>query len=244
MFLDHTATIQLVAGAEVWQEEISPAMQRSYKTVSQPFAPPTAPTTPSDQVSKIGLSILAFNADGTMVATRDDSTPTTVWLWDLTKLAAAIVLIQHSPVKRLSWHPTLPYILLIQCTHDEPIIYLYDTVSTVPSPINFPIQKNSGKLEFKWLHTAMDQKPGLVLGDSHSFLIAWPDGRNPMPDEEQDETDLMNHSEDSLYDILSGRKPSALASMDTTEALVSDVMDESTEFMEDTFVGRRAMNIT
>jgi hypothetical protein len=242
MFLDHTATIQLAAEAEVWQEEISPSMQRSYKTVSQPIAPPTAPSTPSDQTPKTGLSILAFNADGTMVATRDDSAPTTVWLWDLTKLAASTVLIQHSPIKRLSWHSTLPYILLIQCSHEEPAIYLYDTVSAVPYPKVMPIKKSAGKFEAKWLHTAVNQKPGLLFGDSQSFLLAWPDGRDPMLEEEIDDDDMMNHSEDSLFDILSGRKPTV--SVDTTETLVSDVMDETTEFMDDTFMGRRGMSVT
>lgn len=243
MFLDHTATIQLAAEAEVWQEDISPSMQRSYKTVSQPIAPPTAPTTPSDQAPKTGLSILAFNADGTMVATRDDSAPTTVWIWDLTKLAASTVLIQHSPVKRLSWHPTLPYTLLIQCSHEESAIYLYDTVSAVPYPVIMPKKTSSSKFEAKWLHTSKEQKPGLLFGDSQSFLLAWPDGRDLISEEERDEDDLMNHSEDSLFDILSGRKPSAHASMDTTEALVSDVMEETTEFLDDTFIGRRGTSI-
>jgi hypothetical protein len=244
MFLDHTATIQLATDAEVWQEEISPVLQRAYKTVSQPIAPPTAPTTPSDPIPKTGLSILAFNADGTMVATKDDSAPTTVWLWDLAKLAASTVLIQHSPIKKISWHPTLPYILLIQCSHDEPTIYLYDTVSAVPYPLVLPIKKSAGKFEAKWLPTTMEQKPGLQIGDAQSFLITWPDGRDPMPEEERDDDDLMNRTEDSLFDILSGRKPSAFKSVDTTEALVSDVMDETTEFMDDTFMGRRGMSAT
>jgi hypothetical protein len=243
MFLDHTATIQLAANAEVWQEEISPSMQRSYKTVPQPIAPPTAPTTPADQVPKTGLSILAFNADGTMVATRDDSAPTTVWLWNLAKLAASSVLIQHSPIKKLSWHPTLPYILLIQCSHEEPTIYLYDTVSTVPHPIVIPIKKSAGKYEAKWLHTATNHKPGLAFGDAQNFLLAWPEGRDPMLEDERNEDDMMNHTEDSLFDILSGTKLTAYTSVDTTEALLFDVMDETTEVMDDTFIGRKGMNV-
>lgn len=243
MFLDHTATIQLATEAEVWQEEISPSLQRSYKTVSQPVAPPIAPSTPADQVAKTGLSMLSFNADGTMVATRDDSAPTTVWLWDLTKLAASTVLIQHSPIKKLTWHSTLPSILLIQCSHDEPVIYLYDIISAVPYPIPVPVKKSTGKFEAKWLQTAPNQKPGLVFGDSQNFLLAWPDGRDPMGEEEErDENDLMDHSEDSLYDILSGKKPTPYMSVDDTEALVSEMYEETTETMEDTFVGRSGVS--
>ncbi|TID18082.1 WD40 repeat-like protein [Venturia nashicola] len=246
MFLDHTATIQLAAEAEVWQEHLSPSLQRSYNTVSQPVAPPIAPVTPADQAVKTGLSILSSNADGTMVATRDDSAPTTVWLWDLTKLAASAVLIQHSPIKKLLWHPTLPSILLIQCSHDEPTIYLYNTISAVPYPVILPMRKSTGsKFEAKWLQTTSTQKPSLVFSDSHNFLLAWPEGRNPMDEvnEQGEKNDLMDHSEDSLYDILSGKKPAPYMAIDDTEALVSELEGETTDMLDDTFAGRRGVSV-
>lgn len=244
MFLDHTATIQLAGGAKVWQEEMSPSLQRSYKIISQPVAPPIAPSTPADQVIKSGLSILSFNSDGTMVATRDDSVPTTVWLWDLAKLAAYTVLIQHSPVKKLTWHPTLPSTLLIQCSHDEPTVFLYDTISAVPYPLLMPVKKTTSKFEVKWLRTTSNQKPGLIFGDAQKLLLVWPDGRDPMEEEdgnERDGHDLMDHSEDSLYDILSGKKPPPYMSVDDTEALVSEMDEETTEVLDDTFMGRRVV---
>ncbi|KAE9988671.1 hypothetical protein EG328_008688 [Venturia inaequalis] len=243
MFLDHTATIQLEADAEVWQEEISPSLKRSYKAVSQPVAPPIAPTTPIDQVTKTGLSILSFNADGTMVATRDDSAPTTVWIWDLAKLVASTVLIQHSPIKKLTWHPTLPSILLIQCSHDEPTFYLYNTTSAIPDPIALPMKKPTGKFEAKWLQTTSNQKPGLIFSDSQNFMLVWPEGRDSMDeeDEEREEKGLMDHSEDSLYDILSGRKPTPYMEVDDTEALISEMDEETTEILDDTFMGRRGI---
>lgn len=106
------------------------------------------------------------------------------------------------------------------------------------------MKRSAGKLEAKWLQTTIDQKPGLVLSDTQSFLLAWPDGRDPMQEEERDVDDLMDHSEDSLYDILSGRKPTAYMSVDMTEALVSDMNEESTEIIDDTFMGRRGMGMT
>lgn len=61
-------------------------------------------------------------------------------------------------------------------------------------------------------------------------------------EEERDENDLMDHSEDSLYDILSGKKPTPYMSVDDTEALVSEMYEETTETMEDTFVGRSGVS--
>lgn len=60
-------------------------------------------------------------------------------------------------------------------------------------------------------------------------------------EDERDENDLMDHSEDSLYDVLSGKKPTPYMSVDDTEALVSEMDEETTEIMDDTFMGRREM---
>lgn len=179
------------------------------------------------------MSVIAFNADGTMVATRDDVAPTTVWLWDLTKLAACAVLIQHSPVKQMSWHPSIPSVLLIQCTHEEPTVYVFDSASAIPYAVQLSLQNSSRRLDARWLKTASDKKPALIFSDTGSFLVAWPDGKDVILRFEDGPED----SDDSLYEILTGRSPAKM--LDNTEILVSEVQDDTTEVMDDTFMGRR-----
>jgi WD40 repeat protein len=242
MVLDHTSMIQLTHGSLVWQEQVTGQSQRTYTTLQQPVAPPTASDSPSNHASKVGLSAIAFNANGTIVATRDDSAPTTVWLWDLTKLTATAVLIQHSPVRQLSWHPTNSSLLLIQCAHDEPTLYFYDTLNAVPFPLDIALQKASGKLEARWLHTPADKKSALVFGDMQNFVLAWPDGRDQILRFEQSEHEAGEEEDDSLFDILTGKTP--VRELDRTEMLVSDVLEEETEVMDDTFMGRRGFGVT
>jgi WD40 repeat protein len=240
MFLDHTVTIQLTEGHTVWEEQVSASSQRSYIAVSQPLTPPTASPATSDQTIKTGMSIMSFNSEGSRFATRDDTAPTTVWLWDLSKLAACAVLIQHSPVKHMSWHPTVSSLLLIQCSHDESIVYIYDTSKSAPYAIQLPLERSSGRLEAKWVHTSADKRPALTFGDCGNFLVVWPDGKDVIVRFEDDSHD---ESEDSLFEILTGRSPTK-SKIDSTEVLVSDVLDETTEVMDDTFVGRGRWGVT
>ncbi|OCL06078.1 WD40 repeat-like protein, partial [Glonium stellatum] len=128
VFLDHTPTIHLTSGS-VWQETVSASSTRTYTESPQPVSPPTTSTSSTSQASdpalKTGISLIAFSADGTLVATRNDAAPSAVWLWDLTQLAPRTVLLQHSAVKQLLWHPAIPDLLLVQCAHDDPALYLW-----------------------------------------------------------------------------------------------------------------------
>jgi hypothetical protein len=236
MFLDHTATIQLSQDSAVWQEQVPTVSNRSYTIVPQPVSPPTASLSGADQCLKTGISIIAFNSAGTMVATRDDSAPTTVWIWDLTKLSAAAVILQHAPVRQLSWHPSNPSILLIQTTQDEPVLYFWNADENAPSVLQVPFQKSSGRLDSRWLRTGPDGKPALLVGDAHNSVVVWPDGKDQHLFEQDEEGD---ESIDSLYEALTGRSPTKM--MDHTELLVSDVPNDTTEILDDTFVNRKQM---
>jgi hypothetical protein len=184
------------------------------------------------------MSAIAFNADGTMIATRDEVAPTSVWLWDLSRRTARAVLIQHSPVKQISWHPTKPSLLLIQCTHEESTVYIYDNASSLPYAVQLPLQKSNGRFDTKWLRTDADKKAALSFGCAGNFIVAWPDGKDVIVRFEDGDGSAADESEDSLFEILTGRKSPAKRMVDSTEVLVSDVMDEATEVMDDTFMGR------
>lgn len=223
VFLDHTPVIH-VPSAPVYTEHLDGQGNRSYVLTSQPLTPPKAPLEKNETaLMKQGISLLAFNTDGTLCATKDDSTPSTVWIWDLQSLKPRIILIQYAPIKSLQWHPHDPSRLLIQTAHDSPTMYLYTASSfspssSTPTQASTPppaiidltphISKPAGSLPPKWhtswLSTSRDKKNALVLGHQQGYVLVWPEGKDRILRFDNDEGEA---SDDSLFDILTGRTP-------------------------------------
>ncbi|KAF2437791.1 hypothetical protein P171DRAFT_173179 [Karstenula rhodostoma CBS 690.94] len=222
VYLDHTAQI-CVPSAPVFTEQVDARGFRSFELAQQPATPPKAPVEKNDTGHmKQGISAMAFNKDGTLCATRDESTPTTVWIWDLRSLQPKTIFILHSPVKALQWHPVYPSHLLIQSTHDSPTLYLYTaqplpsstsssdstsgppTILSLADNITKPAGSAAAKWTARWLNTEPDKKPAMVVGHQQGYLLVWPEGKDQiLRFEGQDE----DESDDSLYDILTGRTP-------------------------------------
>ncbi|KAK0658159.1 putative WD repeat-containing protein C32H8.09 [Lasiodiplodia hormozganensis] len=236
VFLDHTSVVQLSTG-EVWQELVSST--RAYALVPQPVSPPVAQPAQTEIASKTGISILAFNTSGDLLATRDDSMPTCVWLWDLTGLTARTVLIQHAPVKSLDWHPSIPTLLLIQCAQDDAVIHLWDLEKEGARVVHMPFQRSAGKLEGRWLRDGADKQPSLIFGDLHGFVTVWPEGKDAVLKSNHSNSrpgtpGSTDESEDSLYNILTGRTP-----IPALEESTSYENSADSTVLEDTFHGKR-----
>ncbi|KAK8245229.1 hypothetical protein HDK77DRAFT_247337 [Phyllosticta capitalensis] len=243
VFLDHTPLVQL-AGGDVWQEQVPATSKRDYTVAAQPISAPVVPAPASEPLSKVGISVVSFSGDGTLVATRDDSMPTCVWIWDLARLAARTVLIQHAPVKSLSWHPNIPNLLLVHCAQEDPVVYLWDAAESRPRIVRTPFKKSNGKMEAAWLAGSIQRKPALLFGDLHGFITLWPYGKDTIlkfdrSDSRPGTPGSANDSEDSLYNILTGRTP-VPALEDSTNY---DELEESGDSvgLEDTFHGKGQM---
>ncbi|KAF2873980.1 hypothetical protein BDV95DRAFT_539138 [Massariosphaeria phaeospora] len=253
VFLDHTAHIH-VPSATVYTEHVDARGERTYAVTPQPMTPPKAAVEKNDAGGiKQGISIMAFNHDGTVCATRDDETPSTVWIWDLRRLRPTAILVQHAPVKGLQWHATDASFLLIQTTHDVPTVYLYNapslsaasistststsTSTATPAPPSIlalasSLPKPASSLPTKYHTTFLPatlsakkyhQKPAFLVAHSQAYIIVYPHGRNasiphldsepePEPEPEPSTADADQDpdgggSDDSLYDILTGRTP-------------------------------------
>lgn len=221
VFLDHTPIIN-APSVPVYTELVDGQGNRSYETTQQPITPPKAPVEKNDTgIMKHGISILAFNANGTLCATRDDSTPSTLWIWDLKNLKPIIILIQYAPIRSVQWHPDDSTRLLLQTHQDLPTVYLctVDSLSgamilsnstnppeilTFQANISKPANFVPARWTVTWLNTALDKKSSFLFGHQQTYIIVWPDGKDQILRFEREDEE---QSDDSLYEILTGRTP-------------------------------------
>ena len=188
--------------------------------------------------------MMSFSADGSYLAVTEDSMPTTVWIWELSHLRARAVIVQHSVIKRLAWHPTDPDLLLFQCFHGESTLYMWNASQDRPCILNIPSVKFSGKVEAHWTQTRPDRKPRFIFRDLHNFTVVHPDGKEDAPSpiikaETTAEHVTNTDDEDSLFDILSGRKP-ALGD-ETTHYPTQTDMETVNSTLQDTFRFRKGI---
>jgi hypothetical protein len=153
-----------------------------------------------------------------------------------------MILLQYAPVKSLQWHPSSSSLLLIQANHDAATLYLCcipqpaaSSETSTPGPpeirnlsksISKPANATQVKWEGRWLSTTEDRKPAFLFGHQQGYILVWPEGRDRILRFENDDGE---QSDDSLYDILTGRTPIPRLHNDEAEDL-DEEMDDSGNF--------------
>lgn len=120
----------------------------------------------------LGISVLEFNSDGTLLATKSDAMPSAVWIWYPHRCAPAAVLIHHSSVKKIQWHPTIADELLIHCNISQTAVHIWKATWKVPKVVSFHLKKSGGKMEAAWLGNNASNWQTLMLGDAQNYAIA------------------------------------------------------------------------
>lgn len=115
---------------------------------------------------------MTFCSDGSLLVTKSDFAPTTVWVWSMHSSKAVAILIHHSPVKHIGWHPTEPELLLIHCAIPEPVIHLWKSSWEIPRIVNLPLQRASGRLEAHWLQSSKISDTTVMLSSAHQYITA------------------------------------------------------------------------
>lgn len=215
----------LTHGESVWQEQLTGALNRSYQPIPQPFAPPVSSGTVSDSKQKTGISSVVVDSSGTLIATRDEQAPTTVWIWDLPLQRVKTVLIQHSPVKRLSWHPSISGLLLVSVEKENiPYIHIWDARESEPTVTQIPFRFSGGRFDVQWVESG-PASPLVVVRDEHRTMLVWPQGKNNLQPGSNGDNDA-DCSTDSVF-----------------EALRDEIHDGDMSEMNDTFVGQKQRNL-
>jgi hypothetical protein len=154
---------------------------------------------------------LSFDTSGTLLATRIENMPTTIWIWDIGTKVLRAVMILHAPIAKATWHPTIDELLLIRCEGDESrgLVHLWDPTWDTPKIIDFakelPGGKVLGKTVGRWLNVK-SLTPTVFFSDTQDCILASISGPedSPLPwqDAEARALDIYGQREESPLNLV------------------------------------------
>ncbi|TKX19378.1 hypothetical protein C1H76_8564 [Elsinoe australis] len=219
-----------------YQETINAAEQRSYDLLTGQTIPVPIP--------KSSIIDVRFNRPGSFLSCRDEGNDSALYIIDMTRRRVHSILLQHITLRRAVWHPTRSTLLLV--LSDDGTVHIWDVASN-SAPLHIPHsyekRPEAGRIEARWVCSTTSPTPEedklaiLLTTRKAGFQLLWPQGK-PVPSIDQmrasvnggaEEGDV---SEDSLYDILTGRTPLPELKVRQVEM---EVDKEETEKLEDTF---------
>ncbi|KAI1143823.1 hypothetical protein F5Y05DRAFT_407229 [Hypoxylon sp. FL0543] len=247
MRLRHPQVVQPKDTLQIWQEQdtlpntgrfSSPAFVRATQAVTPQW---TMLSSVQDPIS--GCNFAKFDCSSSLLATRLEDAPGTIWIWDIPSSDLRAVLMYHANVTTLEWHPTQPELLLMRCEGESygNLVFTWDPISHGPRSINTTPRFSgtpSGKTYATWLRAnteaaavfLTDHATCMVasLADSDAESVPWRDESAP--------TSPMSHKGDT--DVRSSpRLASSLG--DAEDSINFDVDDDYTSEPDDTFQFRK-----
>ncbi|KAF7556069.1 hypothetical protein G7046_g6403 [Stylonectria norvegica] len=222
----HPGTIVPTDTLQVWQEKLSNLGGRSTHTfvrATQIVSPPSRLVDGKASAEiKPGCSSAAFDASSTLLVTRLDDSPCTLWIWDVTAGELRAVLIFHSSVN-FSWHPCARELLLVTCLDEDSrgLSYVWDPLSNGPTPVSLrehlPDGMIVGKARATWV-SKESEFPVLLLSDAqHYVVVSCVEGdqcptpwREVAQAEHDDFSSIRDMEDDRGMSILSAEDTSAL----------------------------------
>ncbi|OAA43143.1 WD40 domain-containing protein [Metarhizium rileyi] len=182
MRLLHPSVISPRETLQVWQEQVSGGVDgrnhHAFSRATQAVSPPNfADSIKQPTDVRWGCSLVAFDASSTLLATRLDDCPCTLWIWDLAAAELRAALIFHSPVT-FTWHPSIRETLLIsgQEEKEQCMSYVWDPLSHGPTPLHaerfLPTSNppSPSKTRVTWLNHDTETLE-LLLSNSHHFVL-------------------------------------------------------------------------
>ncbi|PMD66819.1 uncharacterized protein K444DRAFT_624293 [Hyaloscypha bicolor E] len=251
--LFHTTTVKPAESLQIWQEQIVPSpnggFSREFVAATQAICPPTSGSSPPTNAEpKTGTNFTSFDTSGSLLATRMENMPTTIWIWDLGTRVLRAVMILHAPIAKATWHPTIDELLMIRCEGEESrgLVHLWDPSWSTPKIVDFAAQIPGGKVIGKtigrWLN-AQSGSPAIFFSDSQDCILASIPGSEdeeaPWQDAEVRGFDIYGQQEESPLNLVP-------ADGKRIYSRVSELMDDGltgmsggTDEVEDTFRFRK-----
>ncbi|KAI5864468.1 hypothetical protein GGS23DRAFT_604121 [Durotheca rogersii] len=196
--LRHPQVIQPRDTLQVWQEQNTlpntgsfslPGFVRASQAVTPQW---TALNSLQEPIS--GCNLAKFDSSSSLLATRLEDAPGTIWIWDVLSSDLRAVLMYHANVTKLEWHPVQPELLLLRCEGDDygNLVFVWDPLGRGPRSIDittrFPGPVN-GRTHATWLKTTTESAAlfftdsatcmVISLADSDGEALPWRDGSMP-----------------------------------------------------------------
>ncbi|CAG8698597.1 11479_t:CDS:10, partial [Ambispora leptoticha] len=120
---------------------------RKYVIDQQPMELPEIRPDPEKPNPKLGVGSCKFNANGTLVASRNDNMPNSLWIWDISLLKPITIFMQLMPIRNFLWNPRYPNQLVLCCGSEY--IYIWSGPEVGAEIIEVP-QVNFLVNNFRW----------------------------------------------------------------------------------------------
>ncbi|KAI1777634.1 hypothetical protein F4818DRAFT_456751 [Hypoxylon cercidicola] len=239
MRLRHPPVIHPRDTLQVWQEQ-------NNIPNTEPFPPPsfvkaTQAITPQWtalnglQEPTSGCNLAKFDSSSSLLATRLEDAPGTIFIWDILSSDLRAVLMFHADVTKLEWHPMQPELLLMGCEGGSygSLVFVWDPLSHGPSSINTDRMTIGGKTHATWLKTTTESAAIFItnsttcmvvsLADSDGEALPWRDGPAT--------TYPINHESDT-----GKHSPRFASPLDDAENSINlDTDDDNSSELDDTF---------
>ncbi|KAH9213154.1 hypothetical protein DL95DRAFT_447206 [Leptodontidium sp. 2 PMI_412] len=254
MSVVHTTAVKPTESLQIWQEQISPSPTgdfiREFIPATQTICPPTsaAPAT-NNTDPKTGTNFMSFDNSATLLATKIESLPTTIWIWDIGTRILRAVMIMHAPIAKATWHPSINEILMVRCEGDESrgLVHIWEPSWDRPRILDFQVQIPGGKLLGKticrWLNSDASS-PAIFFSDSQDCMLAsiseTDDEDLPWQEAELEGSEAYGRREESPLNLIPAKEKKSRV---TIEDLMEDEgitgMSGGSDEMEDTFRFRK-----
>ncbi|PBP16539.1 WD40 domain-containing protein [Diplocarpon rosae] len=246
MSILHTPDVTPAGSLQIWQETITPSpggFTRKFIAATQAICPPTSSVIPPNHAeSKSGTNLLSFDSSGTLLATRIEHLPTTIWIWDIGTRVLRAVIILHAPIAKATWHPSINELLMIRCEGDESrgLVQIWEASRTQPRIIDFGVEIPGGRLLGKTICRWLDGEsaiPAVFFSDSQDCILACIPGTDEegLPWYEAES----RREESPLLFVHAQEKKAQVKIEDLIEDEGDTVMSGGSEEVEDTFQFRK-----
>ncbi|KAI1326368.1 hypothetical protein F5Y16DRAFT_231094 [Xylariaceae sp. FL0255] len=182
MRLRHPQTVEPSNTLKIWQEH---AQTRNGQSIGSAFTMAVQAVSPPGLLSnnasdtRFGCNLVKFDSSSSLLATRLDAAPSTIWIWDVSSSELRAVLMYHANVTKVEWHPSQPELLMMRCEGEgdghSGRAFVWDPLSDGPCPIDFSrhldCPKITGKTEATWLKVHATESAAIFFTNHQAGIV-------------------------------------------------------------------------